>query len=194
MQGDIYQRVDASRGTIDNIVTLRFLKPPLLPDEQQPALRAYLRHSYSVTGSNVIRIVYESTSVEPLLGKCALGLYLYSSISNHWCGQSCSFNGTLLSCMPGNLEVPMLHIYDVRASLCTQSQSPVAMRFKLFTRALQRSPCLESALGAHLCIQGSAIKNGRPDVGLVSVDRLILVCKPMVDGSLYVKTPGRWLK
>jgi hypothetical protein len=70
MQGDIEQKVDASAGIIDNIVTLRFPKPPLMADAQQPALRACLRHSYTVTDSDNVKIVYESTTAEPLMGRC----------------------------------------------------------------------------------------------------------------------------
>ena len=70
-QGDIYQRVDATAGVIDNIVTLKFPKPFFLPNAQQPAAQACLRHSYSVVDGNEVKIVYESTSAEPLLDRCA---------------------------------------------------------------------------------------------------------------------------
>lgn len=71
LQGEIYQRVDTTGGIIDNVVTLRFPKPFFPPDAKQPALQACLRHSYSVSDGSEVKIVYESTTAEPLLDRCA---------------------------------------------------------------------------------------------------------------------------
>lgn len=64
----MHQRIDAEAGTLDNIVALPLPQLPL--QSSAPSVRACLRHTYTVNRTDV-RIVYESTFIEPLSDGCA---------------------------------------------------------------------------------------------------------------------------
>jgi hypothetical protein len=63
--GQVYQRIDVASKELDNIVDLRVGTPwPLPPVE----VTATLAHTFQVTSSNSIRIVFEKTTVKPTGG------------------------------------------------------------------------------------------------------------------------------
>jgi hypothetical protein len=63
--GQVYQRIDVASKELDNIVDLRIGTPwPLPPIE----VEATLAHSFEVTSTNGIRIVFQKTTVKPAGG------------------------------------------------------------------------------------------------------------------------------
>ena len=78
VQGRILQRVDAEAGMLDNIVEVELPKLPL--QSSSTVVRACLRHTYTVNRTDV-RIVYESTFVEPLSNGCGERHHLLCTIA-----------------------------------------------------------------------------------------------------------------
>jgi len=63
--GQVYQRIDIASKELDNIVDLRIGTPWPLPSLE---VTATLAHTFEVTSSNGIRIVFEKTTVKPTGG------------------------------------------------------------------------------------------------------------------------------
>eukprot|EP01025_Chloroclados_australasicus_P065506 TRINITY_DN8925_c0_g4_i3.p3 TRINITY_DN8925_c0_g4~~TRINITY_DN8925_c0_g4_i3.p3 ORF type:complete len:163 (+),score=15.49 TRINITY_DN8925_c0_g4_i3:167-655(+) len=65
--GTVLQVVDNDTGLLDNVVELNLPRAPV-PGLSTPAtLRACLRHTFSVSGNNTVRIVYDSTKAQLLV-------------------------------------------------------------------------------------------------------------------------------
>jgi hypothetical protein len=69
MQGAVYQRIDQKEQTLDNIVELETNIPDWLPHPDW-AMRACLRHTFTVTPPACVRVVYDSTSAEVITNGC----------------------------------------------------------------------------------------------------------------------------
>uniref|UniRef100_A0A7S3R5X9 Plastid lipid-associated protein/fibrillin conserved domain-containing protein n=1 Tax=Dunaliella tertiolecta TaxID=3047 RepID=A0A7S3R5X9_DUNTE len=67
--GQIFQRIDAPTGKLDNIVEFIFITPPPFSrDGDTPALRLTLGHDYQVLSPSTVEIVFEDTSAEVVGG------------------------------------------------------------------------------------------------------------------------------
>eukprot|EP01025_Chloroclados_australasicus_P065631 TRINITY_DN8942_c0_g2_i1.p1 TRINITY_DN8942_c0_g2~~TRINITY_DN8942_c0_g2_i1.p1 ORF type:complete len:318 (+),score=22.19 TRINITY_DN8942_c0_g2_i1:53-1006(+) len=67
--GSIYQVINNAQGQLDNVVDFFFnYSLPFTPQFSSPVLRATLKHSFEVEGSNTVRIVFKNTEVK-LIGQ-----------------------------------------------------------------------------------------------------------------------------
>jgi hypothetical protein len=70
VQGPVYQRIDTKSSILDNVVEIQ-VPHFFFPFVDGPvAVRACLRHTFSIKGDSSVVIVYESTTLEPLVNGC----------------------------------------------------------------------------------------------------------------------------